>query len=125
MMRTAEMKIIRSIHGKTLQDRIRSKDLTQQNEIQEIGRWVRQRRKYWNKYVNRMEDNRLVKIAKTNHPVGKRTQGRPPKRWKEDINDRRHKGTKQALAYLYGLSRSLRYFDDVHNNRCFETLFNI
>jgi len=30
-----------------------------------------------------MEDNRLVKIAKTNNPVGKRTQGRPPKRWKK------------------------------------------
>jgi len=74
-MRTVEMKIIRSIHGKTLHD------LRQRSEIQDIGRWVKQRRKYWNKHVNRMEDNRLVKIAKTNNPVGKRTQGKPPKRW--------------------------------------------
>jgi len=56
MMRTVEMKIIRSIHGKTLHDRIRNE-----------GRWVRQKRKYWNKHVNRMEGNRLVKIAKTNN----------------------------------------------------------
>jgi len=61
MMRTVEMKIIRSIHGKTLHDRIRSEDLRQRSEIQDIGRWVRQRRKYWNKHVNRMEDNRLQK----------------------------------------------------------------
>jgi len=71
MMRMVEMKIIRSIHGKTLHDRIRSEDLRQRM------------RKYWNKHVNRMEVNRLVKISKTNNPVGKRTQGRPPKRWKE------------------------------------------
>jgi len=88
------MKIIRIIHGKTLHDRIRSEDLRQLSEIQDIGRWVRRRRKYWNKHVNRMEDNRLVKVAKTKNPVGKRTQGRPPKRWK-------HNRTKQVLAYLY------------------------
>jgi len=63
---------------KTLHDRIRSEDLRQQSEIQDIGRWVRQRRKYWNEHVNRMEDNRLVKIAKTNNLVGNRTQGRSP-----------------------------------------------
>jgi len=56
-------------------------DLRQRSEIQDMGRWVRQRRKYWNKH--RMEDNIPVKIAKTSNPVGKRTQGRHPKRWKE------------------------------------------
>jgi len=30
-----------------------------------------------------MEDTRLVKMAKTNNPVGKRTQGKLPKRWKD------------------------------------------
>lgn len=33
--------------------------------------------------IGRMEDNRLVKNAKMNNPVGKRVQGRPPKRWRE------------------------------------------
>jgi len=57
------MKIIRSIHGKTLHDRIRSEDLRQRSEIQDI-RWVRQRRKYWNKHVNKMEDQQTCKNRK-------------------------------------------------------------
>lgn len=83
LMRTVEMKTLRTIQGKTLHDRIRNEDIRQQCEIQDIGRWVRQRRRFWNKHIKRMEDSRLVKAAKMNNPVGKRSQGRPPKRWRE------------------------------------------
>lgn len=83
MMRTVEMKTLRSIQGKTIYDRVRNEDIRMQCGIQDIGRWVRQRRRFWNKHIKRMEDNRLVKNAKTNNPVGKRPQGRPPKRWRE------------------------------------------
>ncbi|XP_050516829.1 uncharacterized protein LOC126891647 [Diabrotica virgifera virgifera] len=83
MMRTLEMGTLRSIQGQTLCDRIRSENIRQNCEIQDIGKWVRQRRKYWNKRIKRMEDNRLVKSAKTNNPLGKRPQARPSKRWRE------------------------------------------
>ncbi|XP_050516917.1 uncharacterized protein LOC126891697 [Diabrotica virgifera virgifera] len=78
MMRTVEMRTLRSIQGKTLRDRIRCEDVRQNYGIQDIGRWFRQRRRYWNKHKKKIEDSRLVKSAKTNNPVGKRPQGRPP-----------------------------------------------
>lgn len=83
MMRTTEMKVLRSIHGKTLHDRARNEDIREWSKIQDIGRWVRQRRRHWNKHVRRMDDNRLAKKAQQNNPIGKRSQGRPPKRWRE------------------------------------------
>ncbi|XP_045477884.1 uncharacterized protein LOC123683031 [Harmonia axyridis] len=83
MMSTTEMRIIRRIHGKTLLDRVRNEELRERSGIQDVGKFVRQRRKYWNKHIERMSDNRLVKGARQNKPTGKRTQGRPPKRWKE------------------------------------------
>ncbi|XP_045478132.1 uncharacterized protein LOC123683230 [Harmonia axyridis] len=63
MMSTTEMRIIRRIHGKTLLDRVRNEELREQSGIQDVGK--------------------LVKEARHNKPTGKRTQGRPPKRWKE------------------------------------------
>ena len=36
LLRTTEMRIIRAIHGKTLRDRIRSKDLRELSGIQDI-----------------------------------------------------------------------------------------
>ncbi|XP_048524753.1 uncharacterized protein LOC125505293 [Dendroctonus ponderosae] len=83
MMKTVEMKTLGSTQGKTLEDRVRSEDIRMQCGMQNIGRWVRRRRRFWNKHVERMEDNRLAKNAKMNNPVGRRPQGRPPKRWRE------------------------------------------
>ncbi|XP_045466553.1 uncharacterized protein LOC123675250 [Harmonia axyridis] len=80
IMSTTEMRIIRRIHGKTLLDRVRNEELRERSGIQDVGKFVRQRRKYWNKHIERMSDNRLVKGARQNKPTGKRTQGRPPKR---------------------------------------------
>jgi hypothetical protein len=66
------MKIIRAIHGKTLRDKIRSDQLQQLSGIQDIVKWVNIRRE-WDAHVNRMEDNRLAKIASDNRPQGVRS----------------------------------------------------
>ena len=81
--RTTEMKIIRAIHGKTLRDKIGSDQLRQLNGIQDIIKWTNVRRRQWDAHVERMEDNRLTKIARDNRPQGMRSRGRPKKRWKE------------------------------------------
>jgi hypothetical protein len=60
--------IIRAIHGKTLRDKIRSDQLQQLSGIQDIVKWVNVRRREWDSHVNRMEDNRLTKIARDNRP---------------------------------------------------------
>ncbi|GJQ68025.1 hypothetical protein Trydic_g16751 [Trypoxylus dichotomus] len=81
MMRTVEMKILGSIHEKTLLDRIRSEDLRQQSRMQDVGKWMRKRRKCCNKRITRMDKDRLVKRVILNNPIGKRNPGKPSKRW--------------------------------------------
>ena len=71
---------IRAIHGKTLRDKIRSDQLRQLSGIQDIIQWTNVRRREWDAHVERMEDNRLAKIARDNRPQGVRSRGRPKKR---------------------------------------------
>jgi hypothetical protein len=73
------MKITRAIHGKTLRDKIRSDQLQQMSGIQDTVKWVNVGRRQWDAHVNRMEDNRLAKIARDNRPQGVRSRGRPKK----------------------------------------------
>jgi hypothetical protein len=80
------MKIIRAIHEKTLRDKIRSNQLQQLSGIQDIVKWANVRRREWDAQVNRMEDNRLAKVARDNRPQGISSRGRPKKRWKESLN---------------------------------------
>jgi len=77
------MKTLRTIKGKTRIDRIRNTDIREQCGVQDIIRWGRQRKGYWNAHMRRMEEGRLPRIALEGKPIGKRAPGRPPKRWKE------------------------------------------
>jgi hypothetical protein len=74
------MKTIRAIHGKTLRDKIRSDQLGQLSGIQDIIKSANVRIKEWDAHVERMEDNRLAKIARDNRLQGVRSQGRLKKR---------------------------------------------
>jgi hypothetical protein len=86
LLRTIEMKTMRAIHGKTLRDEIRSDQLRLLSGIQDTVKWVNVRRKEWDGHVERLEDNRLAKIARDNRPQGVSSQERPKKRWKESLN---------------------------------------
>ncbi|KAK9892787.1 hypothetical protein WA026_021978 [Henosepilachna vigintioctopunctata] len=83
MLRAAEMKILRTIFGKTRLDRIRNTDIRARCGIADIVRLGRQRRREWYAHVRRMHENRLPRIMMESKPHGKRPPGRPPKRWKE------------------------------------------
>jgi hypothetical protein len=82
---TTEMKKVRAIHGKTLRDKIRSDQLQQLSGIQDIIKLANIRRREWDAHVEKMEDNRLAKIARDNRPRGVRSRGRPKRRWKESL----------------------------------------
>lgn len=47
------MRTIRMIHGKTRFDRLGNDNLLGQNNFQDIGKYVRSRKKYWSKQVDR------------------------------------------------------------------------
>jgi hypothetical protein len=81
-----QMKTIMAVHGKTVRDKIRSDQLRQLSGIQDIIKWDNVRRKEWDGHVERMEVNRLAKIAAHNRPQGVRSQGRPKKQWTERLN---------------------------------------
>ena len=85
LLRTTEMRIIRTIHGKTIRDKIRSEDLREQSKIQDIADWVGVRRKCWADHVEKMPANRLPKIVRDNRPQGTRSRGRPKKRWHQSF----------------------------------------
>ena len=72
LLRTTEMRIIRTNHGKTIRDKIQS-DLKEQSEIQNTADWVGVRRKCWADHVERMPVNRLPKIVRDNSPQGTRS----------------------------------------------------
>mgnify|MGYP006948248671 FL=1 len=80
LLRTTEMKTLRSIAGYTLRDRKRNELIREQCNIQDIVRWSRQRRREWRDHVNRMDDEKLAKIAMSEKPNTLRQSGRPPKR---------------------------------------------
>lgn len=85
ILESVEMSVIRKINNKTLQDKERSSDLRQLSKIQPINNWVEERRQMWRSHVDRMDTTRLVRIARDHSPKGKRSVGRPKKRWSDPI----------------------------------------
>lgn len=83
MLRTAEMKTLRSIAGKTIRDRVRNTTIREICKVEDVIRWGRKRRRYWRDHVERMDTERIAKIVLSGKPAGKRPIGRPPKRWRD------------------------------------------
>lgn len=83
LLRKTEMRVLRTITGKTLRDRIRSETIRETCKVQDIVRWTRQRRRDWNEHVSRMDNNRIARMARDGKVGGRRLPGRPLKRWKE------------------------------------------
>ncbi|XP_044760904.1 uncharacterized protein LOC123318360 [Coccinella septempunctata] len=83
ILRTTEMKILRTISGYTLRDRKRNTAILEECQVQDIVKWGRARRRYWNNHNSRMNAERIAKIARDGIPNTRRPIGRPPKRWKD------------------------------------------
>lgn len=73
IIRTTEMKVLRTIRGVTLQDRMHT--IREELVVQDIVRWVRARRRCWEEHVARMNPNRLAKWARTQKPNTSRPPG--------------------------------------------------
>ena len=56
--------------------------------MQPVNEWVERRRIIiWDQHVTRMDAERLVKISRDNTLVGRRSPGRPERRWSDLIMD--------------------------------------
>lgn len=56
------------ITGHTLLDKVRNEDIRNECDIRDILRWSRTRRRAWKNHVNRMPNDRLLKIANERKP---------------------------------------------------------
>lgn len=94
LLRTTEMRTLRSMSGFTLLDRKRNEEVREMCEVQDVVRWARGRRREWRDHVNRMPNDRLAKIAKDKKPNTPRPPGRPPTRWYESwsSSSQQHQG---------------------------------
>ena len=69
---------------------VRSQQIRESCGIQPINEWLerrRRRRREWDQHVKRMDAERLVKISRDKIPVGRRSPGRPKRRWSDEIVD--------------------------------------
>jgi len=62
-------------------DRITNETIRQRTQQLPVSNKIRQMRLKWLGYVLRMKDNRLTKSVHQWYPTGKRSRGRPNKRW--------------------------------------------
>jgi hypothetical protein len=87
------MIVLRKIVDKTKIDRIRVQQIRESCGIQLINESVerrrrrRRRRREWDQHITIMDAERLVKISRDSIPAGRRSPGRPKRRWSDLIID--------------------------------------
>lgn len=77
------MKIVRRIPGEALMDTERNENIRRTCSTDKINVWVLDRKIKWNEHMDRMTDERIVKITRDRLPEGRRSLGRPIKRWND------------------------------------------
>ncbi|XP_045473979.1 uncharacterized protein LOC123680232 [Harmonia axyridis] len=79
LLETTEMRVLRRIAGKTLFDREKSENIRRTCGVENINEWVLGRKREWNDHISRMDEERMVRIARDRSPLGRRSLGRPRK----------------------------------------------
>ena len=83
LVKTTEMRVLRTIAGKTRRDRISNKRIREICGTNDVTKFIKHRRRAWSEHVSRTDLERLARTAKNQRPHCKRPQGRPPKRFGE------------------------------------------
>ena len=85
MLETAETKTLRRILDLSHFDKQRSEEIRGKCEIQKIDDWTKCKRENWYALVERKSEDRIYKKILMNKPAGKRSRGRPKKRWQDEL----------------------------------------
>lgn len=75
------MRVLRSIAGKTLHNRIPNVEIRCKSNTNDSVKFSKTRRKEWNAHVHYMNSEHLPKTARDGLPMGQRPPRRPPKIW--------------------------------------------
>ena len=87
-LNTFEMRCLRTLLGVTRWNRIRNEDIRNRLGVKEtITETIQKKRLHWFGHVIRRNPNSYVNISYKNDFRNKRPQGRPPKRWTDQIKE--------------------------------------
>ncbi|KAF5303950.1 hypothetical protein FQA39_LY01735 [Lamprigera yunnana] len=70
LLRTTEMRTLRSLPEKSLRDKLTNDEISRICETEDVVRWAQKRRKSWNEHISRMNRVGLVCIARDSKPTG-------------------------------------------------------
>jgi len=85
MLEAKNMKALRKLAVKTRIDRIRSQQIRESCVIQPTNEWVERRKREWDKHLTRMDAERLDIILRDDISAGRKSPGRPKRRWSDLI----------------------------------------
>jgi hypothetical protein len=85
-LEAAQMKFLRPLIGITKLDRERNQSVREKLGVQNIVLELKQYQREWLQHVERMDTGRIPKQALRYRPQGKRSIGRPRKRWKDQLH---------------------------------------
>lgn len=81
-----EMKYLRRVLGVTREDRIRNIQIREELGVKPVTHFIEQRQLSWWGHIQRMNNNRQVKLVYEARPQTKRKRGRPRKTWNQEIS---------------------------------------
>jgi hypothetical protein len=85
-LEAAQMKFLRHLFGITKLDRERNQSVREKLGVQTIVLEIKKYQREWLQHVERMGTDRVPKQALKCRPKGKRSIGRPRKRWKGQLH---------------------------------------
>lgn len=80
-LQAAEMRFLRATAGYSLTDRKRNTDIRKELNAENLIKKVEEYRSSWSQHVQRMNNDRIPKQIMEYKPKGRRSLGRPRKRW--------------------------------------------
>jgi hypothetical protein len=84
-LEAAEMRFVRRTAGHIILDKKRNKHILEEFQVERITTYLQQDRAQWKSHIERMTDTRWPKLITSYKPPGKRSLGRPLKRWSETV----------------------------------------
>lgn len=84
-LEAAEMRFLRAVAGYRLIDQRRSEDIRRELQIEDIISKIKNYQIKWLEHVERMNQDRFPRVLLNYDPKGRRDQGRPCKRWRDQF----------------------------------------
>jgi len=85
-LEAAQVKFLRHLVGITKLDKEKNQCIWEKTGAQNIVKEIKQYQEKWLQQVQRMDTNRLPKQVLHYKPKGRRTVGRPRKRWRDQLH---------------------------------------